>query len=207
MYRKARQCLAATEYFSGRQLGGTGRFVEVDEAIVRRRKYHRGRAKPQIWMIGLAERAENPELVCKVVVKIVKDRRKETLLPIIENHCRTGSIICTDEWRGYTRITSIDGKEFQHRTVCHKSNFVDPVTHTYTNTIEGTWANLRRFLPQHGVRRRFLHDYLWSFLFRHNSRCRFLDFLSIFVNFKDTTYENFLDAMEGEEAEEASEDD
>ena len=38
------------------KLGGPGKHVQIDEAIVRKRKYHRGRQKKQIWIFGISIR-------------------------------------------------------------------------------------------------------------------------------------------------------
>jgi transposase-like protein len=183
LYSRARGCLAATEYFKRRQLGGINRIVEVDEAIVQRRKYHRGKRKPQVWIVGLAERAEEKGERCKLVMHAVKNRTSDVLLPIIDNYCRAGSTILTDKWKSYHGIKNIVGKIFQLFTVCHKTHFVDPISGAYTNTIEGMWSKFRRFLPSQGMKTRFLYDYIWAFLFKHNSRCNFVEFLSLYVNF------------------------
>ncbi len=40
----------------------------------------------------------------------------------------TGSVIYSDEWRAYSGISSVPGKNYTHKTVNHSVNFVDPVT-------------------------------------------------------------------------------
>ena len=39
-----------------------------------------------------------------------------------------GSVIYSDEWRAYSGIPAIVGKNYTHHTVNHSQNFVDPVT-------------------------------------------------------------------------------
>ena len=47
--------IMAHSVFQG-SIGGYGHVVEVDEALMRRRKYHRGRRKQQIWAFSGVER-------------------------------------------------------------------------------------------------------------------------------------------------------
>ncbi|KAA6377392.1 MAG: hypothetical protein EZS28_027081 [Streblomastix strix] len=60
----------------------------------------------------------------------------------------------------------------QPRFICknnHSVNFVDPNTEAHTQTIEGTWAHLRRMLPPFGAGRHLLSIYLLEFLFRRRT--------------------------------------
>ena len=53
----------------------------------------------------------------------------------------TGSVIYSDEWRAYSGIPAITGKNYTHHTVNHSQNFVDPVTGMLTITIVSrTWS-------------------------------------------------------------------
>ncbi|KAH7824585.1 uncharacterized protein MONOS_5324 [Monocercomonoides exilis] len=63
-------------------IGGEGKVVEIDEAVWRRRKYKRGRRKEQIWIFGGVERLEGGGAGPRFV-KVVPNRKRETLLPII----------------------------------------------------------------------------------------------------------------------------
>jgi transposase-like protein len=60
-----------------------------------------------------------------------------TLLPIIQNVIRPGSIIHSDQWCAYHGIQQQLG--LQHRTVNHSLNFVDPGTGVHTQHIESYW--------------------------------------------------------------------
>ena len=71
--------------------------VEIDESKFGRRKYHRGRMVEGHWVFGGTERITGNSFLVEV------DRRDaQTLLPIIKNYIRPGSIIYSDEWRAYT---------------------------------------------------------------------------------------------------------
>nr|CAD2151778.1 unnamed protein product [Meloidogyne enterolobii] len=70
--------------------------VEVDETVVVRRKYERGRqpSKKDVWMIGGVERNTKHE---KCFLAIVEGKRSaENLIPIIQQHILPGTIIYTD---------------------------------------------------------------------------------------------------------------
>lgn len=67
-----------------------------------------------------------------------------TLEQVIRAHVLPGSIIKTDEWRGYTHLVNM-GMNYQHQTVNHSVNFVDqhnPDTHT--QNIEASWSKIKR---------------------------------------------------------------
>ena len=51
------------------QLGGPGVIVEIDESLVARAKYHRGRNVPQQWIFGMIEPATG-----KFFCQLVEDR-------------------------------------------------------------------------------------------------------------------------------------
>ena len=70
---------------------------------------------------------------------------------IILRHVRPGSIIITDCWRAYGFISDVidedgGGSAYSHLTVNHSRYFRDPVSGAHTNTIEGTWAGLKRMI-------------------------------------------------------------
>jgi hypothetical protein len=87
-------------------------------------------------------------------------------------------------WRGYA---SLDEIGYVHNTVNHSRCFVDPVTGTHTNTIEGAWCGLKVFFsPQQRTRRDMeikLAEYLWRRQNKGNLWSAFLDAL------RDTHYD------------------
>jgi transposase-like protein len=92
-------------------------------------------------------------------MEAVAKRDKATLLPIIEKIVRPGSIIYSNEWRAYSQIQEKLG--FQHQTVNHSANFVDPATGVHTQAIESYWAKAKyKFKVMKSVSAESLPSYL-----------------------------------------------
>jgi hypothetical protein len=72
----------------------------------------------------------------KRFLKTIPDRTKETLIALIKTRIRPGSIFISDLWAAYTTISY---KGYEHLTVNHKYNFVDPRTNATTNHVESVW--------------------------------------------------------------------
>jgi len=97
-----------------------------------------------VWLFGGICR-ETKE--CFVVE--VPDRKKDTLIPIIKEKVRQGSIIVTDEWRSYANLKT-DPDYAAYETVCHKYEFVNSdFPEVYTNNVEIMWRWIKEKLPTH----------------------------------------------------------
>jgi transposase-like protein len=125
-------------------IGGQDIVVEVDESKFGKRKYNRGHMVEGAWILGGVERT--PER--RVFLVEVPDRKAETLLYILSRYIREGSIIYTDCFSSYSGLHEL----FEHHTVNHSENFVDPETGCHTNTIEGTWCGIKmKIAPRNRV--------------------------------------------------------
>ncbi|GFX27200.1 DUF1758 domain-containing protein [Trichonephila clavipes] len=75
----------------------------------------------------------------------VHNRTKETLIGLIQEWIKPGTTIYSDCWKSYATLGQVG---YNHLTVNHSLNFVDPVTNCHTNTIErnrdytGMWVRL-----------------------------------------------------------------
>ncbi|BHF70363.1 hypothetical protein SprV_0301341300 [Sparganum proliferum] len=83
----------------------------------------------------------------KALFEQVNDRSWPSLRAVIKKWIAPGSVIVTDEWKGYARLAS---EGYRHLTVNHSVNFVDPVSRKNTNAIEAYWSRLKKKLREHG---------------------------------------------------------
>lgn len=105
------------------KVGGPGKVVEIDEALFGKRKYNRGRLLQAKWVFGGYERESR-----KIFLMPVANRSKETLLEAITSWILPDTTIMSDMWRSYD---CLNNEGFQHLSVNHKMNFVDPRTSKY----------------------------------------------------------------------------
>jgi transposase-like protein len=112
-------------------------------------------------VIGFKERGGN------VIVKVIADRTKETLLPVVYNTVKPDSILMTDENSAYLDL----GKDFQHFTVNHSAKqFVNEMAHI--NGLENFWSHLKRGIDciYHWVSKEHLQSYIDEYSLRFNTR-------------------------------------
>lgn len=149
--------------------------VEIDEsAFGKRAKYHRGRHCKKIWVFGMVERQTR-----KLSLHVVQDRRKDTLMPILDKHVKKRAKIYHDDWASYRDLKSYG---YEHGTVNHTREFVSSEG-VCTNTIEGIWGLVKsRIKKMHGItNREHTQAVLDEFVYRY---CN-----------KYTLYSTFIDDM------------
>jgi hypothetical protein len=96
----------------------------------------------------------------------VKDRTADTLMAIIRDWIETCTTVISDCWGVYNNL---EFEGYTHHTVNHSMHFVDPNTGAHTNTVEGTWHQVKVFLGQYN-RGDDYHLHLGHYLFM--ARCR-----------------------------------
>ncbi|KAH9580213.1 hypothetical protein MS3_00008923 [Schistosoma haematobium] len=139
--------------------GVVEKIVEIDEAVVRKRKYNKGRFIKEDWVLGFYDRSTQ-----KGHFQRVRNRQVTTIIPIIKEYVQPGTTIYTDDWKAYRCLSRLG---FVHHVVVHKRHFVDPTTGVHTNNIEGMWSSLKYFLrPYDGSRGRLLWSHMDEFLYR-----------------------------------------
>ena len=117
-------------------IGGPGHVVEIDESKFGHRKYSRGRMLSGQWVFG------GIDVDTKDIFMIpVQNRTAATLVPLIEQYILPGTTIHSDEWASYNLIPSTT---FQHLTVNHSIDFVNPTTGVHTQTIESSWGQAKK---------------------------------------------------------------
>jgi transposase-like protein len=149
-----------------------GNIVEIDECGVGGESYNKHSKKKlkntegatissKTSVIGLKERGGN------VIAKVIEDRTKDTLLPIVHKTVEPNSVIMTDEYSAYNDLS----KHFQHHTVNHSAKqYVNAMAHT--NGIENFWSHLKRGIDgiYHSVSKGHLQSYVDEFTLRFNTR-------------------------------------
>jgi len=144
-------------------LSGT---VEIDETLIGGKQKGVGPGMKvtgnKAVVLGMVERDGD------VVMRVVSNRKRETLLPIIKKNVVWGSEIHSDEFVSY-RTLPFHG--YQHAVVDHsKKEYVRDGVHT--NSIENMWAQLKRSIrgTHIHVSPKHLQKYLGEFEFRFNLR-------------------------------------
>ena len=160
-------CSEVTDFWFTEQesIGGPGVVVEIDETLIVRRKYERGRVLSQVWLFGVIERRTKKRFVLPLVGPLGEAGRRDkgTLLPLIEKYIRRGSVIISDQWGAYNSITDLG---YTHYTINHSENVVDPVHgDIHTQHIERLWRDVKEWVKRPGIRSQFLYQYLARYLF------------------------------------------
>jgi len=142
-------CVVKVEGAMEGMIGGDNVIVEIDESVLVKRKYDRGRNLRTQWIVGGVERINGQYGRC--FVEFVENRSAGTLDELIARHVDPQSRIMTDGWRGYLGLR---GLGFMHDVVVHERNFVEPSDEeVHTQNIESFWSGMKRFLRRHGTNR------------------------------------------------------
>ena len=153
---------------------------QPDKVVAQQRQGRRRRLKGQRGR-GTADKDKPPVLGMierggQVLLKMLNNVQQKTIQPIIEQFITKNTLIYTDEYNIYDRLTPWG---YKHKTVCHaKSEYArdedgDGFCEVHVNTLEGFWSLLRSWLrPHRGISQQHLPSYLGFFEFVHNVRAR-----------------------------------
>ncbi len=99
------------------------------------------------------------------LMRIVPNRQRVTLIPIIHAHIAPGTIIHSDDYTTYQTAVGELPNVAQHRIVNHSLNFVDPVTGVHTQRVERYWNRVKiKFKSMRGVQENILPSFLDEFM-------------------------------------------
>ncbi len=148
----------------GMQLEGEA--VEMDEM------YHGGKRRGakgrpshdshKVPVVGMVERGG------RVVARVAKNAKRETLLGLVKQYIMPSSIVFTDDFVSYDGLENLG---YTHRRIRHSERvYVSGDVHT--NTIEGFWSTVKRGIGgvYHNVSAKYLQTYLDEYCFRYNRR-------------------------------------
>ena len=92
----------------------------------------------------------------------------QTLLPIIRDYIRPGSTVCSDLSKAYNTLSD---EGYEHLTVNHSLNFVDPETGAHTQKVERMWKDAKdRNKRQCGTHRSMMDSYLCEYVWRRRNK-------------------------------------
>lgn len=144
-------------------LGGEGQVVEVDETFVGGKTTGMDWRDRKAVVMGMMERGGD------VMLKVVPDQTRGSLLPQIAANVVEGTEVHTDELKSYRGALMAP---YTHKTVNHsKDEYVGPNGET-TNSIENFFGHLKRSLrgTHNNVSAKYLETYVKEFEYRFNRR-------------------------------------
>lgn len=147
-------------------LGGSGKVVEVDETYVGGKTTGMDWRKRKTVVMGMMER--NGE----VMLKVVPDQTRGSLVPQINANVVHGTEIHTDELTAYNKAISV--QHYTHKTVNHSKGEYVGLDGETTNSIENFFGHLKRSLKgtHNNVSPKYLEAYVKEFEYRFNRRMR-----------------------------------
>lgn len=146
-------------YVGGKPRKGNDRDDDIDGGNTSTR----GRGTKKVPVVGMVERGGNVK--AKKASKFTL-KAKDLNELIRQNINTVGSVLVTDEYRGYNKVAEI----LKHYRINHQVSYVSGDIHT--NTMESFWAIVKRGIigQFHKVSAKYLDKYLNEFCFRYNAR-------------------------------------
>ena len=106
------------------------------------------------WIFGGREKYNKK----KVFMIPVHNRKQNTLIPLIEKWIQPGSIIHSDCWKSYNKLSILGNT---HITVNHSKEFMNVSNAACTNSIEIDWCHAKVSMPRYGMHAAYLAEFMW----------------------------------------------
>lgn len=141
--------------------GGKNKNRHKDKKV----KNSQGRSfKDKTPILGLIQRDG------KMTAIVTKDTQKDSIQPLIKRYVSKGSVLISDDWKGYHGIEShLHHYSIKHADKGYKHDFDKSI---HTNNIEGSWKIMKNSLRDmyNHVSKKHLQIYVDEFVFRYNTR-------------------------------------
>jgi len=149
-----------------------GDMTQVDETFIGGKNHKKNYKKRKKGTQGRSTKTKTPVMGLRnadglVRIEVIRDTKRKSLEPIIKHYVPEGSIVITDNWKGYNKLS----KKYIHKSVNHsKGNYVRGKYHT--NGIENFWSHFKRGLNgiYLSISKKHLQRYCEEFEFRYNTR-------------------------------------
>ena len=116
----------------------------------------------------------------------VSNRKESTLIPIIKKWIKPRTIIHSDFWKAYSKLSALD---YTHVTLNHSKEFVNKESAACTNSIESDWRHGKLQLPSYGTHigdhTRYLAEFMWRWSNYDKDK-----FLQLITDINDTFIKN-----------------
>jgi len=150
-----------------------GEPVEMDETYMGGRRKARYTGDVRTGRPGPDDREKTPVFGMvqrrgRVVALATQTVKSAELLPLVQERVLPGTMIFSDEFRGYDALQQMG---YPHQRIRHSARvYVSGDVHT--NTIEGFWSLVKRGIDgvYHSVSRKHLQGYLNEYAWRYNQR-------------------------------------
>ena len=147
--------------------------VEMDEMYLGGRETNKHESKKVAGTQGRSTKTKTPifgmiERDGKVVAMKVEDTKGATLMPIVSQFVKEGTVTYTDEHAGYVGLNA----NYSHMIVNHGKREFVRCKDIHTNSIEGFWGHFKRviFSTYHCVSKDYVQRYIDEQMYRWNTR-------------------------------------